>query len=133
MKKSLFPIDILPEERIEQLQNECIGSEEENYDRELTPEELQVLEDEHLEVSKRIHKVKAELDEVSAPLKAEKKKLEKREAYLIDCLEKGTVLDKRTVYAIPEYETEKVGIYDEAGMLIRIRPMFPNEKQYKIK
>lgn len=89
-------------------------------------------EAEHLEVSKNIHKVKNELDDVSAPLKAEKKKLEKRED-LINAIELGKIDDDRTVYVIPDFENQKVGIYDESGNLIRVRVMLPEEKQYKLK
>jgi ABC-type phosphate transport system auxiliary subunit len=132
MKKKLFT-DLLSDEIKEQLENECIDKYEQVYDRELTHEEIEQMENEHLEVSKSIHKVKAELDDVSAPLKAEKKKLEKRESYLIATIEKGTAEDERTVYVIPEYETQKVGIYDEKGILVDTRLMRENEKQYKIK
>lgn len=120
------------EEIRDNLEAENVGLESLTYVKELTDDELQKMEADHLEMSKNYAAVEAELEAVSKPLKDRVKSFKKMLKETIQTLRKGGVVTTGEVYLIPNYETNTMYQYSIDGKVVGVRALARSERQLTI-
>jgi hypothetical protein len=133
MKTKLYADHDLTADAIkDMLESENCGVEEKEFIKAFTDEELQAIEDEYLDDSKKLAILKRKLEEVSAPLKEQMKPLLKQCALNIAQINEGGEKVIEKVYCYPDYETHLMGLYDSTGTLVGTRAMTKAERQLNI-
>jgi hypothetical protein len=133
MKTKLYGDTDLNSDAIkDMLESENCGVEEKEFVKAFSDEELETVETEYLEESKKLAILKRKLDEVSAPLKEQMKPLQKTLALNISRINAGGETVTEKVYCFPDYESKLMGLYDNTGTLVGTRAMTKAERQLHI-
>jgi hypothetical protein len=102
---------------------------EEQYYKDLTPEEVAAYDAQHSQDSIKVRRIKREIKEFTAWKNEEKKKLEASMDIALTAVETGQVMVTGDLYLIACHETRMMGTYNELGNLISSRPLKPEERQ----
>lgn len=134
MKTYLFEgKNLSPGEILDVLDSENCGVEEHhNFIKPFTEEELDKVEDDFVEQSKKLSSLRNELAAVSEPIKAKIKPLEKETSSLMQSINQGGTLVTEKVYCFPDYDNKIMGLYDSRGFQVGTRPMSRTERQLHI-
>lgn len=133
MKTKLYSeTSLTPDGIKDALETENCGVEEKEFIKAFSDSELEAVETEYLDDSKKLAVLKRKLDEVSQPLKEQMKPLQKSCALNIARINEGGEKVIEKVYCFPDYESKLMGLYDSTGTLVGTRAMTKSERQFHI-
>jgi DNA-binding transcriptional MerR regulator len=120
------------EEIRDNLEAECVRKENSTFIRPMTPDELEAVERDYLEGSKRQQALEAELEAISKPIREQITDHKKLNKELLTTIRSGGTEVTDNVYLIPDYSSETMSIFAEDGKLISARSLFKSERQLSI-
>ncbi len=124
----------MPEREVrDNLDAVCYSKTEEEYTKSLNQNELNAKKNELAKVSIKISKLEAELKEVKANYKEMLKEPKRNHSEFVEALKFKTERREGVLYHIDDQESRMMYSFDENGICVDSRPLFPSEKQQKIK
>lgn len=125
--------DQSPDEVINRLEAENCGVDE-HYEflKPYEEKELEDLEREFLDLTKELVHLENRKNELLAPIVDELKILKKQTSSIGKNLAAGGRRVTEKVYCFPDYEQNLMGLYDNAGNLVAVRPLSRSERQLHI-
>jgi vacuolar-type H+-ATPase subunit I/STV1 len=131
MEKQLFK-NVSPTERIQMLKDNAERTEEFQYPRELTPDEISELKDELSSESITLSKLEEKKKEAMNEFKAEIKPVKAEVQRILQLLRTRSEEVEEKVYLLADLEEGMMGYYNSKGELVHSRLLRQNEKQYRI-
>ncbi len=133
MKEKLFTEDNhTTESLVSALEASNCGVEEIELVRHYNEYQLEEMEKQYIEDSKKLSALKTKLEALQAPILEEMKPLKKSTVLTVSKLNIGGEKVTEKVYCFPSGDTNLMGLYDKTGTLVSTRQMTKNERQLHI-
>lgn len=132
MNEKKFLPDYTRSERVRLLEDNCVHSEEMQYYKQLSEEEIAKRKDEEIQHSLKIRKLEQKKKEVNAQYKDQIKELRQNQYRLLDEVSTGLVETKEKVWLVDEQEQGLMVTYNADGDVVNKRPLMANERQLRI-
>lgn len=114
------------------LEGVSVKTEEGEYTKTLTNEELGIAKSQFSDVSIKLAKISDKKKEAVAEFKAQETEPKKQAKELLDMIKTNTVRKQGLLYLVPDYEKGFMYKFDEKGICVTARPLSPEERQFSI-
>ena len=131
MEQQLFKGETLENIKM-MVRDNAIRKEESTYSTALTQDEIQNIESEHTLNHIKLAKLEEKKKEFMTEYNSEKKPIDEDVKMQLGLIRTGVREVTEDLYLLEDQEEGLMGYYNDRGILIRQRPLRPNEKQFRI-
>lgn len=130
-KTEIWP-DLTPAEIRDNLDAECTAKESSLVVRSLTDQEISNYESKHVQNSITIKAKELEFKREAKAWREEIKALKEADDYVLEVIKHRQIEETADLYWLPNFNDGRMYCYTGHGILVRSRPMNPDERQFNI-
>lgn len=130
-KQQLWP-ELSPAEIRDNLEAECTAKESGLVTRSLTDDEVQNYHAKHVQQSMKIQAKDLEAKRIAKEYREELKDLKASNDAVLEVIKYRQIEETADLYWVPNFNDGRMYCYTGLGLLVRSRPMNPDERQFNI-
>lgn len=116
-------------ERAQFLRDNCDKTEDMNYMKKFTPDEVEAMKSRLSTVDIDMNDLEEEKKDMATLIKAKIDPLKTERKDLLTNIKQKAIMVKEECFKFLDHENGRVGYYNQVGDLIEERPMMPDERQ----